>query len=339
MAQIRRSILYQAIGNKEAICTLGFLLFLKIHAGCHSTIKDFSINKIAAITHCSWSTCKKYLQYLTEHGLLIYDPKNNSLTIRRLSSGTKHRNIRYDGLCFKTFKDAKYSVAHLLHMLDLSKRVWIKDLIRVKYNPKKWPSKRAIDDKKAADKLCKIYLDPDPITGLYVYNDYGIAYTTIAKKLGCCKKTAVKIIKEGVKRHLFKKKTHAVWIKLPYGYENFDEETLRNILQGATYVSRNGYALFISANTYELSSEWKHILCANLHDKTQKAMTEEEYQLYMTRKEEQEQRQRKRYKKNILHLSEMFNVSVSYLYSLHMSINKLYQYLRSGAGHYALATY
>lgn len=319
MFQVRRSLVYWARGNKENINLLAFLLMLKQASGHRSTIRDCSINKLTVITGCSWATCRKYAAALTEQGFLTYNKEEGSLTIRRISSGTKHRNLRVDGLDFRKLKSAKDSVRHLIHILGIAAKRFVKEVIRAANKPMVWPSTGMKDDRKKALALCKKFVRQNPGDGRYEYQEWGKSFATIAKEMGCGVRTAVRIVRDGVRSRYYIRHRHQRWFRLRAGIEKYCEGMF-------TFITRKGFACKVEANTYDLGKEWKDRLCADFRGKVQRPLLEEEYEEYMARKKEQQRRFKERYKRGISWLSEQYKdygITEHELYSMHTSLNNL----------------
>lgn len=272
---IKRQILYEAQGDTDSQKVLAFLLLLRSKLGDVNFIKGYSRNKICKLTGCSDGTVKKYIEKLQGSGVVYFDKTKDgmrNLRLRRVSSGTSHRNTRIDGLCFKTFKDAFCSVRCLIHMLKLSAKEYVRQAIRIVNKPKKYPSRMKKDNFKKAKTCCKNIANPNP-DGSYEYKEHGISYKTIAKYLGCTAKTAAKYISYGVKKRWFKKHKHEIVVHMP-GVWKMD-------IPGFTYCTRN-YGHIVFANSYELSPSWMK----KLYDKSclETTMTDEEYDNYMEQK-------------------------------------------------------
>lgn len=328
MHQIKRAHIYWAKGNKERVSILAFIIMLKKASDMHSTIKNYSVNKIHAITGCSWQTCKKYMDLLMKWGYVSLNEKNNSITLKRLSSGTKHCNLCIDGLDFRMFQAAKESVMHLIRMVGIARKRFIKEVARAYNNPKNWPSKCMVDDRKKARILCKSFVHQDPHTGEYKYVELGMSYKTIAKEWGVSIKTAVRIVKDGVKRHYYAKQRHFSWSRLKAGEAEYGSNQY-------TFTWK-GFGCIVGANSYTLSKEWRGKLNADFSDRVQRPMLEEEYNAYMERKEETQKRFRRKYVNGISELAEKYNVSEDYLYSQHTSLYNLESMLSYYAALHAL---
>lgn len=326
--QLRRSALYWAKGNKVRIETLAFLVMLKKHS-VQSTINNFSVNKVSSITGCSWATCKKYIALLVDLELVDFNGEKNLLTIRRISSGTKHRNLCIDGIDFRKLKLAKDSIRHLIHMLSLSARHTVKKAIRIANNPKNWMKEGYFDNRNAALQFCKKFVDQNAETGKYEYKELGVSYKTIAKEFGCCAMTAFRIIKDGIHAHLFTKHKHYEYKKLDYGmlkeHENYGE------MFGYTFITKKGYGFKVGANSYELVKETRDPLFEKFrkHD-FQNPMTEDEYDELVRRKKEKEEKFKELYRSKACELYRLSDYRLDEIYSWRLSLKKLSQKVREG---------
>ena len=324
--QLRRSALYWAKGNKVRIEALAFLVMLKKHS-VQSTINNFSINKVSSITGCSWATCKKYIALLVDLELVDFNEEKNLLTVRRISSGTKHRNLCIDGIDFRKLKFAKDSIRHLIHILSLSAKHTVKKAIRIANNPKKWLKEGYFDNRNAALQFCKKFVDQNAETGKYEYKEMGVSYKTIAKEFGCSPMTAVRIIRDGIRAHLFTKHKHYEYKKLDFGmlkeHENYGE------MFGYTFITKKGYGFKVEANSYELVKETRDPLFAKFkkHD-FQNPMTEDEYNEIVKIKKEKEEKFKKLYCSKVWELYRISVYDLDEIYSWRLSLKELSKMVR-----------
>lgn len=325
--QLRRSALYWAKGNKVRIEALAFLVMLKKHS-VQSTINNFSVNKVSSITGCSWATCKKYIALLVDLKLVDFNEEKNLLTISRISSGTKHRNLCIDGIDFRKLKLAKDSIRHLIHMLALSAKHTVRKAIRIANNPKTWLKDGYFDNRKTALQFCKKFVDQNAETGKYEYKEMGVSYKTIAKEFGCCPMTAFRIIKEGIHSKLFVKHHNYESKKLSYA-ELFEHKCYGSNL-GYTFISKKGYGYKVKANSYELVKETRDPLFANFkkHD-FQTVMTEDQYNDLAQQKEEKEKKFKALYQSKVYEFSELIDESIEWVYSQRYSFKDLCKWVRS----------
>jgi hypothetical protein len=325
--QLRRSFLYWAKGNKSRVEALAFLVMLK-KLSFQSTINHFSVNRISTITGCSWATCKKYIGILSKMDLVTFDSDSNILSIKRISSGTKHRNLCIDGIDFRNLRIAKDSIRHLIHMLALSAKHSVKEAIQKVNNPKTWLSDGYIDNRKGALKFCKKFVEQNAETGQYQYCEMGISYKTIAKEMGCCPMTAFRIIKEGIRNKLFVKHHNYESRKLSYA-ELFMHECYGSNL-GYTFISKKGYGYKVKANSYELVKATRDPLFANFKKHNfQKVMTEDQYYDLVQQKDEKEKKFKALYQSKVYELSELIDESIEWVYSQRFSFKDLCKWVRS----------
>lgn len=280
---IRRRLIYAMQGDKQKQKAVAFYLYLRCSLGDTGYVHDYSTYKlrklISRVTtvrklihtdvpgskkgsyRTKWvsqqkkvcpadSTIKKYIAILQELGLVYFDERNDgkrTLRFKKIASSTARRNMSIEGLCFKTFKEAQVSVSTLQLMLIQKSKDFVKRVIRVSQSPRYQPSKFRKEDFKKAKRLCKQYAVPD-IDGRFWYDELGISYETIAKKMGVCVRTAFNKIQYAIMRHYIKKEHHFDWFKLPEGCDM--------VPPGATFVAR-GFACRVEANTYQLPDKFR----------------------------------------------------------------------------------
>lgn len=231
--------------NKTAHKAVSALMLLKNRLGKTSSIKKASVNKIANTAGMSPSTIKKYMPLWEEMNLVEWQgAKKDVLVVKRLSSKTRHRNVKTDKLDFSTFKNLYKTLRSLLFLLLNSHKSFIKLLLRVANSPKRG------ENYKKARKLSEYYAGRDT-DGKFRYKEYGLSYKTIAKRLGYCTRTAERIVNFTVAKKWCRKKTH------------FIRQYMKNVcgmhVEGYTFTTRN-YGYKVLANTYEESRYWYGIL-------------------------------------------------------------------------------
>lgn len=324
--QIRRSFLYWAKGNKSRIEALAFLVMLKKFS-FQSTINHFSVNRISSITGCSWATCKKYIGILSKMKLVLFDADKKLLSIKRISSGTKHRNLCIDGIDFRTLRIAKDSIRCLIHALALSAKHTVKKAIQKVNNPKTWLSEGYFDNRKGALKFCKNFVEPNAKTGQYQYRELGMSYKAIAKEMGCCPMTAFRIIKEGIHRKLFVK--HHNYESKKLSYAELLEHKCYGTNLGFTFISKKGIGYKVKANSYELVKKTRDPLFANFKKRDfQTVMTEDQYNELVQQKKEKEKKFRDLYRDKVHELYEISDFTLEEIYRGKHSIKELCEMIR-----------
>lgn len=244
MKNIRRSYIVDAEGSRLKQKSLAFAMLLKERLGSKSYLKEYSINKLRQLARCSASTAKKYITVLINMGIVTFEGKDGkTMVIRRLCSGTKHRNVSVEGLCFDTFKDAFRSLQSLIFMLRQAAKDFIRRLIRVSNSPKKG------ENCQKAKKLCKKYAWQNPETAKYEYREWGFSFAKISEYIGCCSATAQRIIKYAIgKKWILKKHMRQI--------QQFLYRVCSVPVEGYDYTTKNnGYKAL--ANRYALSAAWE----------------------------------------------------------------------------------
>lgn len=280
ITRIRRKLLHEAEGDARRQKALAFLLCLRHHLGGRGSVPAYSRNKLHKLTGASDGTVKKYMGILTAWGLARFETeRDGSRTLRftRLSSGTSHRNIKCDGLDWRSLQRAFESVRHLMHIMVISNKRFIEQAIRVRNNPRTLAKRMKREDFKKARALCKSYARPDA-NGSYTYDDWGMSYKTIAKRLGCCERTAFTYIDKGVRAHRFKREHHYEWVSLPY----LTAEEIRRV--GGYTFTMDGWGVRVKANTYANTRSWERK--TSRYHELLVGLTRDEYQEYMRTKAE-----------------------------------------------------
>lgn len=239
MKHIRRKIINDISHSPLKQRAVAFALLLKEKTENSSVVPRFTIYKVRKLTGCSYKTIKKYLAVLEKMGLS--EVRNGNLYIKRMVSSAKHRNIDISQFTFDKTKELFEQIRELLLLLIQANKDFIKRLLQLRKDPP-----RDVDFK-ALRKLCKKCC-PDPNAD---YKEFGLSYKAISRKVGCCVRTAVKVVKCAVERgwcikdkHCKRKRMDGVWF-MP--------------VPGFTFTTRN-YGYIIRPNTYVLSGEWQSAL-------------------------------------------------------------------------------
>lgn len=226
-----------------------FALFMKAHMPASSRITKFTYNKLSRILRCSPTTTKKYVKILLNLGFISFEGKDNkTLVLKRLSSGTRHRNVNVENYCFDTFKDARRSFQALIFMLRQSHREFIEYSIRVATSPE------VGEDCRKARRLCKKYAWQNPKDAQYEFREWGFSYKKIASYMSCCKRTAVRVVKYAVEKKWVEKHNRYQQVFLPGVWYR--------PVPGFTFTTKNnGYKIL--ANSYTILEEGVRSLYAH----------------------------------------------------------------------------
>lgn len=234
--RLRKRLLYDTYGDKRWQKALALLMFLKSKAGTTQRIANFSYNKIRKISGLSSTTIKKHFEILKQNGLIAFEGKaKDILVLKGISSRKAHRNIEAKKIVGKTFKDTYHALRAVLFLNLQARKMFVKRMLRIAHNPRKG------ENFKKAKKFCKHYANSNK------FNELGISYKTIGKKVGFCARTAENIVKFALNKRWCRKETHYQATYLPG--VNF------KWVEGYKFTTYN-YGWNIMANTYKLTRYW-----------------------------------------------------------------------------------
>lgn len=237
MMYIRRNIFNSVRGNANLIKALALAIYIKKHI-VSSTITNYSLNKVRNRTGLAYSSIRKRIETLKQLGFIRFGGKNNEhLTIVCLSSKCNRRNIDLSKCVFDSVKDIEKSLTALFIVEIQKHKDFAKHTIQTAFNPEKGQLK----DMKKARKLCNRYGWGKE------FNEYGISYKTIAKKLGVCLQKAFEIVKFAIVNNIIVKHNHIkqLYIKgigFAQKYCNFNDVTF--------FTNNNAYKVY--ANSYSV---------------------------------------------------------------------------------------
>jgi len=246
MLYIRRKIINDIAGSQQKQKAVAFALMLKEKTSNSSVIRKFTIYKIHKLTcdkdgKCgmAYKTIRKYLDVLLKMELAVI--RDGDLYIKKMSSSSKHRNINISKLKINKTRNVFNQIRDLLFLLIQSHKDYIKSILQLRKDPPKGTDFKKV--RRLCKKCCK---NPDA-----EFADYGISYRKVAKQVGCCVKTAIKVVSDAVKRKwCFKTNNCEVHELFGVNYRK---------VPGYTFTSRN-YGYILRSNTYTLSKSWSKSL-------------------------------------------------------------------------------
>ena len=239
MKYIRRSILREIADDKRKQKAVALALCLKEKSGNSSVIRSYTPHKVARMVGVHRNTAKKYISILIEMNLA--EITNGDLFIKRMVSGSKHRNIDISAFTINTTKNIYHQIRDLLFLLVQAGKDFIRRLLRLRKDPP-----QGVDFKKVRRLSKKCCGNPDA-----EYEERGLSYKTIAKRIGCCTRTAVKVVKDAIRRKWCEKTNHCERHYLPNVW--YAE------IPGYTFTTID-YGFIIKPNTYDLSPTWTSAL-------------------------------------------------------------------------------
>lgn len=249
MKYIRRKIIAEIAGSPQKQKAVAFAILLKEKTNNSSAIRNFSLYKIQRLTQdihgkngMAYKTIRKYLSVLEKMGLA--EQCGNDLIIRRMSSDAKHRNFNIS--CFKIDrnKNVYNQIRELIFLVIQAQKDFFKSLLRLRKDPQKGT------DFKKVRRLCKKCCN-NPNAD---YEEYGLSYNRIAYRIGCCSRTAIKIVKDAIRRKWCTKENHCEVVRM-------DGVHFREI-PGYAFTTQN-YGFILRPNTYTLSRAWSCALGAD----------------------------------------------------------------------------
>lgn len=203
--RLSRNIYNDVIGDITRRRAIAFAIYMK-NARPASVVKDWSIRKLARITHLAQGTCKEYVKCLREmklvydyskggHSYLVFKPLKESKKKNRWGSGyhtPKHKDVMLGNYDRTSIQAIERHLKALVICETQRRKNYAEQSIGTKQNPKN------LRDYKKADKVCRAR----GWNSSYV--DNGISYKSISAKLGCSPNTVSETIQYGEKANLFK---------------------------------------------------------------------------------------------------------------------------------------
>jgi hypothetical protein len=274
---LRRRFIFKAMESREFHKTLSFALFIKTVILPHNYINNYSVTKLRKITHCGVDTIKKYVPLCVKYGFAEFETRKDgtkNLVFKRLSSGTKNRNTNIEKLEFNSFVDAYKQIRSLFPTTVCAQKIFTKGLMQKASKPKNWLKRGVRDNFRAAKQACKKF-GWQEFNGGFTYKENGFSYKGMARKFGCCARTAFNIVKYAVKHHFIIKHRRFEWTWMP--------GVGRQFVPGYTFTTDN-FGCKVQANVYDLTPQWRKALV----DLTpfEIPLTEDEYDEIIKQREE-----------------------------------------------------
>lgn len=249
MKYIRRKIIADIAGSPQKQKAVAFALLLKDKTNDSSVIRNFTIYKIHKLTKdkkgkggMAYKTIRKYLSVLFKMGYA--EVRGGDLFLRKMASSSKHRNINIAAMKIDKTKNVYNQIREVIFLAIQANKDFIHSLLRLRKAPPKET------DYKAVRRLCKKCCN-NPNAD---YEEYGLSYNHISKRIGCCARTAFTLVKDAVRRKWCVKENHCTIDYLPG--VNFAD------LPNYTFTSYN-YGFVLRPNTYVLSHVWACALGAD----------------------------------------------------------------------------
>lgn len=244
--EIRYKLFNDMAYDKDAQKALSLALCLRAVAHKNVIIRNFSPNKIRALTGCSAKTFKKYLPKMLKMGLVSTCGKHdNHLSIKSFGSRRKKRNINIE-VKTESFRKTYEYIRALVFTHRVARKRRIERLLQALHDPK-----TNKEFKKARDKMRRLVKNGILHDRNMKYDEYGYSFKGIAKAAGVCVRTAQRIVKYAIKKRWVKKENHADCYYAPgisFSY-----------VEWATYTNQN-FIIVVKANTYQLSKRMETLM-------------------------------------------------------------------------------
>lgn len=240
--KLRRRFISEARKDKAMQKCLALTIILKDRIET-SRIHHYTINKLCQTAGISHKTAEKYERQMLEYGFIHFEGTlgNRVLVINSISSHTSNRNIGIDEMNISTFFSAYRSLQSFLFMKIQHNKDFLQHLLQARHNPES-PS----EFRKAKRKV-KDLVEQGRLKSMDVhYKEFGISLKRVAKELGCCIRTAQRVINYAIARGWVEKQNNFEWIYAPY--INHRE------IDGFTFSTKHKLCI-AHPNTYSLSPE------------------------------------------------------------------------------------
>jgi response regulator of citrate/malate metabolism len=239
--KLRRRFIAHAKGNKTYQKCLALALILKTRLK-HSRINHYTINKLCSATGISHRTAEKYEKWMKEYDFIHFEGTgiNRVMIVNRIASHTSNRNICIDEMDLSTFFNAYRSIQAFIFMRIQHNKDFLRQLLQSRHNPDSTKefrtAKRKVKDL-VAQRVLKSVDDK--------YREYGLGLDKIAKNVGCCVRTAQRVVKYSIRKMWIEKTQNFEWIYAPH--------VNHRQIEGFTFSTKHKLCI-AHPNTYSLSS-------------------------------------------------------------------------------------
>lgn len=228
--RIRYGIIDSLFRDKEALKAIAFVLFF-YHKRQLNVVRKWSYNRLSEITGIHSYTIKKRIDTLHRLGFIKFE--GSSLVFLSIVSRHKDRNINLTNVCYDTIKDVEKSLYAILLCVIQSRKDFCKRTILQARNA------RQANVVKKAQAIKRRYGYGD------TYNEKGLSYKNIARKLGVSLKTAFDYVKYAIEKGFVIAQSHF--------YATYMPKVERYPVPGYRFTTHN-YAYNVTANTYTIIS-------------------------------------------------------------------------------------
>ena len=165
---------------------------------------------------------------------------NRVLIVNSIASHTTNRNICIEEMDITSFFSVYRSLQSFIFMRIQHNKNFLQHLLQSRHSPKT-PN----EFKKAKKKVKNLVAQGKLKSVNTKFKEYGISLERIAKEIGCCIRTAQKVLKYASGKGWIEKQHHYEWFDAPY--VNFMP------VEGYTFSTKHKLCI-VHPNTYQLSA-------------------------------------------------------------------------------------
>lgn len=238
--KVRRAWINRATGSQRQQKALSAAIWLK-HILPTSRLEHFSIGKLSRLSGISYRALKERLDIMLKNGYIHFEgtERNTVLVINKMTSKRHNRNVSIDSFDLTSYKTTYQSLRDLIAAKVQATKDNIRHLLQIFHNPSKSTNYRAVRRKVRHLVQCGVLKSMHD-----EYKEWGISLKRFAEKLGCCVRTAQKVVNDTVNRG---------WMTKTHNFEQvFAPCTFFIPVEGYTFTTKHNLYI-VHANTYALS--------------------------------------------------------------------------------------
>lgn len=241
MKRLSRKIYNETISNTDLRKSIALLIFIKQRYRS-SVVLNFSYYKLSKLTGLHKNTVKKRLNILGEMDLLEFIGRNSQHLLFK-SVRAAISNVRLDGLDLSSIKTIERSLQTLFIMEEQNRKMYVNHQVVKGTSPKGHLSKSKYREWKKAKKFCTL-------NGLTEFNDNGISFETLSKRMKTSKSKVAKAIEFGEKCGVLKRNRN---FQVIHSFDSKKEaiSCLKHNFKGRLKVVDNN-VVYVMCNTYSL---------------------------------------------------------------------------------------
>lgn len=238
--KIRRTFFSLIKSDKKGQRALSLTIMLKNRL-TNSRLEKYSVNKLVGILGVSYKTINKYLPIMLDFDFIHFEGTvgNKVLVVNKLASKHTGRNVDISAFNSDSFNNTCRSLQSFIMMKIQAGKDYVKQLLQIYQNPPK-----GCDYKALKRKVRKLVMNGVLNSLHQEYKEYGLSFGKIAREVGCCVRTAQRIVGYAMGKG---------WVTKQHNYEWFySKDVDYRYVEGYTFTTKD-YLYVIHANIYTLS--------------------------------------------------------------------------------------